>query len=95
MPLKGPQAVEIADRVHWIGARPQSADLRPHPETANGTTYNAYVVRGSDGVAVVDTVKEEFSADFFERLEQWRATTRSGRSCSTISSPIIPARCPS
>ncbi|MEZ5671590.1 MAG: hypothetical protein R3E08_04085 [Thiotrichaceae bacterium] len=25
----------------------------------NGTTYNSYLVRGSEGVAIIDTVKEE------------------------------------
>lgn len=63
-------AVEVAPGVHWVGA------LDPHLrsfdiilKTANGTTYNAYVVRGETGVAVIDTVKESFSDDFFRRLE--------------------------
>ena len=30
---------------------------------------SAYVVRGENGVAVIDTVKENFSDDFFRRLE--------------------------
>jgi hypothetical protein len=37
--------------------------------TANGTTYNAYAVRGSQGVAIIDTVKIGFSETFFRRLE--------------------------
>lgn len=64
------EAVALSERVHWIGA------LDPHLrtfdiilKTANGTSYNSYVVRGSDGVAIVDTVKEQFSAEFFSRLE--------------------------
>lgn len=63
-------AVEIAPGVHWVGA------LDPHLrsfdiilKTANGTSYNAYVVRGKSGVAVVDTVKESYAGDFFRRLE--------------------------
>ncbi len=63
-------AVEIAPGVHWVGA------LDPHLrnfdiilKTANGTSYNAYVVRGEEGVAVIDTVKENFADDFFRRLE--------------------------
>lgn len=72
MPVAAPtdSAVEIAPGVHWVGA------LDPHLrsfdiilKTANGTTYNAYVVRGETGVAVIDTVKEGFSDDFFRRLE--------------------------
>jgi len=63
-------AVELAPGVHWVGA------LDPHLrnfdiilKTANGTTYNSYVVRGENGVAVIDTVKESFADTFFERLE--------------------------
>lgn len=63
-------AVEIAPGVHWVGA------LDPHLrsfdiilKTANGTSYNAYVVRGQNGVAVIDTVKEGFAEVFFRRLE--------------------------
>ncbi len=64
------QAVQLSERVHWIGALDPS--LRTFDiilKTANGTTYNAYVVRGSEGVAVIDTVKENFADDFFARLE--------------------------
>ena len=64
------QAVELAPGVHWVGA------LDPHLrnfdiilKTANGTTYNSYVVRGDNGVAVIDTVKESFADVFFQRLE--------------------------
>ena len=64
-------AVEIASGVHWVGVL--DPDLRHFDlilHTANGTTYNAYVVRGEHGVAVIDTVKEEFADEFFAKLEQ-------------------------
>ncbi len=63
--------VEVMDGVHWIGAL--DPDLRSFDvilKTANGTSYNSYAVRGSEGVAVIDTVKQEFNDVFFERLEQ-------------------------
>ena len=65
-----PKAVGLSERVYWIGAF--DPDLRTFDiilKTANGTTYNAYLIRGSDGVAVIDTVKEGFADDFFTRLE--------------------------
>ena len=65
-----PHAVALSERVHWIGAL--DPNLRTFDiilKTANGTTYNAYVIRGSEGVAIIDTVKEGFAADFFTRLE--------------------------
>ncbi|MEQ1528114.1 MAG: FprA family A-type flavoprotein [Methylococcales bacterium] len=65
-----PQAVALSERVHWIGAL--DPNLRTFDiilKTANGTSYNAYIIRGSEGVAVIDTVKEGFADDFFARLE--------------------------
>lgn len=65
-----PIAVELSERVHWIGAL--DPNLRTFDiilKTANGTTYNAYVIRGNEGVAIIDTVKEGFAADFFARFE--------------------------
>jgi NADH oxidase (H2O-forming) len=64
------KAVEVAPGVHWIGALDpglRSFDLILR--TANGTTYNSYLVRGDEGVAVIDTVKAEFADDFFAHLE--------------------------
>ncbi|HSQ06170.1 MAG TPA: FprA family A-type flavoprotein [Chromatiaceae bacterium] len=63
-------AVEVAPGVHWIGALdPTLRTFDIILKTANGTTYNAYLVRGTDGVAIVDTVKAEFADEFFARLE--------------------------
>jgi len=63
-------AVEIADGVFWVGALdPTLRNFDIILNTANGTTYNAYLVKGSEGVAVIDTVKENFSDEFFARLE--------------------------
>lgn len=64
------QAVEFNDGVYWIGALdPALRIFDIILTTANGTTYNSYMVRGSDGVAIIDTVKENFSDEFFARLE--------------------------
>jgi NADH oxidase (H2O-forming) len=63
-------AVEIADDVYWIGALdPTLRSFDIILRTANGTTYNSYLIRGSEGVAIIDTVKENFSQEFFARLE--------------------------
>lgn len=63
-------AVALSERVHWIGSLdPGLRTFDVILRTANGTTYNAYLVRGSDGVAVIDTVKAGFSDDFFRRFE--------------------------
>ncbi|MGD2117372.1 MAG: FprA family A-type flavoprotein [Chromatiales bacterium] len=63
-------AVEFADGVFWIGALdPTLRTFDIILSTANGTTYNSYLIKGSEGVAVIDTVKENFSDEFFARLE--------------------------
>lgn len=63
--------VPLSERVYWIGAL--DPDIRTFDvilKTANGTSYNAYAVQGSEGIAIIDTVKQEFAADFFARLEK-------------------------
>lgn len=63
-------AVPVAAGVHWIGAfDPGLRSFDIILRTTNGTSYNAYAVRGSTGVAVIDTVKAEFADSFFARLE--------------------------
>jgi len=63
-------AVPLAPGVHWIGAfDPGLRSFDIILRTANGTSYNAYAVRGSAGVAVIDTVKLSFADTFFRRLE--------------------------
>ena len=64
-------AMELAPGTHWIGALdPGLREFDIILKTANGTTYNAYCVRGRHGVAIIDTVKESHAGDFFQRLEQ-------------------------
>ncbi len=64
------QPVWLSERVQWIGALdPGMRSFDVILKTPNGTTYNAYAVRGSEGVAVIDTVKAECADQFFARLE--------------------------
>ncbi len=64
------EAIAVTERVHWIGALdPTMRTFDVILKTPNGTTYNAYLVRGSEGVAVIDTVKAERADQFFARLE--------------------------
>lgn len=63
--------MEIKPGVHFVGAfDPNLRTFDIIMTTANGTSYNSYLVEGSDGVAVVDTVKEKFQEDFFSRIEE-------------------------
>lgn len=63
-------STQLSDDIHFIGCfddKIRSFDIIMH--TANGSSYNAYLVKGSEGVAIVDTVKKEFSQDFFKQVE--------------------------
>ncbi|MBU4071535.1 MAG: FprA family A-type flavoprotein, partial [Candidatus Thermoplasmatota archaeon] len=50
-------AMEIKPGIHWVGAmdwdRRLFDELIPLPD---GTTYNSYLVRGNDKIALIDTV---------------------------------------
>lgn len=82
------QALSIAPGVHWLGALdPGMRQFDIILKTANGTTYNAYCVRGSTGVAVIDTVKEGFSAEFFARLE---SVARYDEICAVVLNHLEP-----
>ena len=64
------ESIKLSEDVFFIGAfDPKIRTFDIIMKTANGSSYNSYLVRGSDGVAVMDTVKKEFSAEFFEKLE--------------------------
>ena len=60
----------LSPSVHFIGAfDPMIRTFDIIMKTANGSSYNSYLVRGSEGVCVMDTVKKQFAEPFFERLE--------------------------
>ncbi|UFH58366.1 FprA family A-type flavoprotein [Sulfurovum mangrovi] len=62
--------IALSENVHFIGAfDPMIRTFDIIMKTANGSSYNSYLVRGSKGVCVMDTVKKEFSDQFFKRLE--------------------------
>ena len=66
-----PTAIPLTENVYFIGAfDPMIRTFDIIMKTANGSSYNSYLVRGSEGVCVMDTVKKEFSTEFFQRLEQ-------------------------
>jgi len=64
-------AIHVAPCVDWVGVR--HADLQVFDDlfpTHNGTTYNAYLVRGEQKNVLIDTVKEPFADEFFARVEE-------------------------
>ena len=64
-------AIKIVDGVYWVGARDYNLRIFDIIMTAEqGTSYNAYVVKGSEKTALVDTVKEKFWDEHLQRLQE-------------------------
>lgn len=61
---------KLKDGIYWVGAL--NPDLKVFDvimETQFGTTYNSYLVKGSEKIAVFETVKENKFQEFLERLK--------------------------
>ncbi|NLJ72311.1 MAG: FAD-dependent oxidoreductase [Syntrophomonadaceae bacterium] len=64
-------ALKIKEDVYWVGV--QDPDLRIFDiimETKFGTSYNAYLVKGSEKTALIETVKEGFFDEYIKNLEE-------------------------
>lgn len=65
------EVIEIKPAIHWIGAK--DPDLRTFDDlfpTNCGTTYNSYLIKGSDKIAIIDTVKGNRSEEFLAKVKQ-------------------------
>lgn len=63
------KAVELKKNLYWVGMK--DPDLKVFDiimTTEHGTTYNAYVLKGSEKVALFETVKHKFFDDYLEML---------------------------
>ncbi|HSL92532.1 MAG TPA: FprA family A-type flavoprotein [Candidatus Limnocylindrales bacterium] len=61
--------VTLAPNVHWVGAKdPDLAIFDIVIPTEYGTTYNAYLVRGSEKTALIDCVKRPFAEELFRNI---------------------------
>ena len=63
--------LELKDRIYSVGV--QNADLRVFDiimRTPKGTSYNAFLVKGNEKTAIVDTVKDGFCESYFRSIEE-------------------------
>jgi flavorubredoxin len=62
---------EIAPGVFWVGVKHHNRrlfdGLIPLP---HGTSYNAYLIRGSDKTALIDTVNPGFEQEMFDKISE-------------------------
>lgn len=61
-------ATPVTERIQWVGAIDWNLRDFHGFETPHGTSYNAYLVRGDDKTALVDTVKTAFVPELLERI---------------------------
>ena len=64
-------AIKAMDDLWWVGV--EDHDLRVFDIVMHsdwGTSYNAYAVRGAQGVALFETVKEKFFEEYLQNLKE-------------------------
>ncbi len=63
--------VTLAPEVYSVGVKdPGLAVFDIVIPTAHGTTYNSYLVRGTEKTALIDCVKRPFAAEFLRNIEE-------------------------
>lgn len=62
------KAVQISEKVYWVGAIDWNIRDFHGYSTKRGTTYNAYLVL-SENPTLIDTVKKEFYDEMMERIQ--------------------------
>ena len=63
--------LEIAPEVFWVGTLDPNLRVFDIIMRADrGTTYNAYLIRGREKTALVETVKDGFHQEFFDKVSQ-------------------------
>lgn len=63
--------LQITPDLLWVGAL--DTKLRVFDiimETQFGTSYNSYILKGSDGIAVFETVKDKFFDEYIEKIKK-------------------------
>ena len=63
------KSYKLKDGVYWVGTI--DYDLKVFDivmRTEFGSTYNSYIVQGSEKTALIDTAKSPFKDEFFERI---------------------------
>ena len=63
------RAVQVTENIWWVGAIDWNLRDFHGFETPEGTTYNAYLVIGETGIALIDTVKPAFVPELLARVE--------------------------
>lgn len=63
-------AIKIVDNVYEVGVKDPDLEIFDITMRTDGTTYNAYLIKGEDKIALIDTVKVEFTDEFIANVEE-------------------------
>lgn len=64
------KSIPVTEALHWVGALDpelRGFDITMH--TKYGTTYNSYILQGTQKTVLFETVKEKFFDEFLERIK--------------------------
>jgi len=64
------RAIPVSEGIHWVGGIDWNLRDFHGYDTPRGSTYNAYLVRGSELTALVDTVKTPFVGELLSRVAE-------------------------
>lgn len=71
------KSLELKKDIHWVGVLdPNLRIFDIIMYTPYGTTYNSYVVKGSEKIAVFETVKVEFFDEYIQKLTELGIDTK-------------------
>lgn len=63
------KALEVKQNLYWVGTRDFDIEVFDIVmRTENGTTYNSYLIKGSEKTALVEICKEQFFDDYLENI---------------------------
>lgn len=63
--------LNVTNDVYWVGALDKKLRVFDIVMTTEyGTSYNSYIVKGSNKTAVIETAKDKFFDEFIERVKQ-------------------------
>jgi flavorubredoxin len=63
-------SVKITENVFEVGVKDPDLKIFDLTMKTDGTTYNSYLIIGSEKIALIDTVKESFKNELFTNIEE-------------------------
>lgn len=65
------KSLKLKDNIYWVGSLdPELEVFDIIMRTEFGTSYNSYVVKGSEKIALIETVKLKCFDDYLEKLKE-------------------------